>query len=469
MSRRFGRRAFLGGASVILGLPFLPSLEDRAGGVRSAAAATASPKRFLLYYVPNGVYLPAWNPTTTGPNYVASPILTPLAPVRDDVLVLGGIQNYPGVPPTTNGAHAGGSGALLTCMKYMKNNVINQVKSIDQVIADTIAPATKLKTLELGITDVPNGDGPDIISLNLSWTGPTTPAPPIVKPSVAFDRLFQGYDPTATQAEIARRNVYRTSVLDVVQKDLQGLSPRLGTTDKMRLDEYLTSVRAVETQIQTNPALGGSCKVPARPMDPMDFPSQVAINHQLISLAFQCDITRVITFMHGHGLGGRSFPFLGINDNGHTISHNGGDPVKIAQEKTIDTWRVGQFVALVQMLKALTDVDGNSVLSNTVVYYTSEISNGQTHDQHNKPILLAGQLGGAIKTGRYVEYPPGIMGQFLICNEFSKAGCNPAPAGMPPDTMAPALADLYTAFLKAFGVNQTTFGQAGTAPLDLTA
>src|SRR5216683_2385971 len=132
MSRRFGRRAFLGGASVILGLPFLPSLEDRAGGVRSAAAATASPKRFLLYYVPNGVYLPAWTPTMPGPNYVASPILTPLAPVRDDVLVLGGIQNYPGVPPTTNGAHAGGSGALLTCMKYMKNNVINQVKSVDQ-------------------------------------------------------------------------------------------------------------------------------------------------------------------------------------------------------------------------------------------------------------------------------------------------------------------------------------------------
>jgi len=415
--------------------------------------------------VPNGVNVSQWTPTTTGPNYALTPTLAALAPIKSDVLVLSGIQNYPGVPPTPIGAHAGGSAALLTCTKYMKNNIINQIRSLDQVIGDTIAPATKLKTLELGITDVPGGDGPDIVSVNVSWTGPTTPAPPIVQPSVAFDRLFQGYDPTSTQAEVARRRVYRTSVLDVVQKDLQGLSPRLGATDKLRLDEYLTSVRSVETQIQTDPALGASCMVPTRPIDPMDFPTQVAINHQLMALAIQCDITRVITFMHGHGLGGRSFPFIGIPDNGHTLSHQGG-----AGEAKIDAWRVSQFVAFVQMLKALPpDADGSSVLSNTVVYYTSEITNGPSHDQHNKPILLAGQLGGAIKTGQHVEYPPGIMGKFLTCNEYGKAGCNPAPAGMTPDTNAPALADMYTAFLRAFGVNQTTFGQAGTAPLDLTA
>jgi hypothetical protein len=433
--------------------------------VRSAAAATASPKRFLLYYFPNGVNISQWTPPTTGPNYTLSPTLAPLAPIKDDVLVVSGLQNYPGVPPTVIGAHAGGSAALLTCMKYMKNNVINQMRSLDQLIGDTVAPATKLRTLELGITDVPGGDGPDILSVNVSWTDPTTPAPPIVQPSVAFDRLFQGYDPAATQAAVARRRAYRTSVLDVVQKDAQGLVPRLGTTDKLRLDEFMTSVREVETRIQTDPAVGASCMVPTRPIDPMDFPAQVAINHQLMALAFQCDITRVITFMHGHGLGGRSFPFIGIPDNGHSISHGGGAPLAV-----IDKWRVSQFVAFVQMLKALPpDPDGNSVLSNTVVYYTSEITNGPSHDQHNKPILLAGQLGGAIKTGRHVEYPAGAMGKFLTCNEFSKVGCNPAPAGMTPDLNAPALADLYTAFLRAFGVNRTTFGQAGTAPLDLTA
>src|SRR5882757_7779141 len=455
MNRRVGRRAFLGGASVMLGLPFLPSLGYRRG-MRSAAAATGSPKRFLLYYVPNGVYLPDWTPKTTGPSYVASPTLMPLAPVREDVLVVSGLQNFPGVPPTVGGAHAGGSGALLTCTKYLKNNVINQAKSLDQVIGDSIAPATKLKTLELGITDLRGGDGPDIISVNVSWTGPTTPAPPITQPSVAFDRMFQGGDVGASLADIAKRRVYRTSVLDVVQKDAQALIPRLSKTDKTRFDQYLTSVREVENRIQTDPAVGGMCTAGPRPVDPMDFPAQVEVNHKLMALAFQCDVTRVITFMHGHGLGGRSFPFIGIPDNGHTISHNGGDPVKIAQEKTIDTWRVGQFVNFVQMLKALPDVDGNTILNNTVVYYTSEISNGQSHDQHNKPILLAGQLGGIIKTGQHMEYPAGAMGKFLTCNEFSKVGCG-----------APALADMYLTFLHAFGIDATSFGEAGTAALTL--
>ena len=124
---------------------------------------------------------------------------------------------------------------------------------------------------------------------------------------------------------------------------------------------------------------------PAKPMNPADFPAQVDINHQLMALAFQCDVTRVITFMHGHGLGGRSFPFIGVNENGHTVSHHSGVPAVIAQEVLIDSWRITQFAAFLQMLKALPDVDGNSVLHNTVVYYTSEIADGQTHSQDNKP------------------------------------------------------------------------------------
>jgi hypothetical protein len=112
------------------------------------------------------------------------------------------------------------------------------------------------------------------------------------------------------------------TALDVVQKESVSLLPRLGTTDKKRLDEYMTSVRAVETRIQTDPTVVAGCKVPPRPTDPADFPAQVDINHQLISLAFQCDVTRVVSFMHGHGLGGRAFPFIGVNDNGHTVSHH---------------------------------------------------------------------------------------------------------------------------------------------------
>jgi hypothetical protein len=343
---------------------------------------------------------------------------------------------------------------LLTCRQYKKDNVLNEVKSIDQVIADSIGTATKLPSLELGITDRPGQDLPlSALTFNISWKGPTTPAPPIETPSVAFDRIFQGVDLTASAADSARRRVYRTSVLDVVQKDAQSLIPKLGTTDKKRLDEYMTSVRAVETRIQTDPALGAGCKIPAKPTNPADFPAQVDINHQLISLAFQCDVTRVVTFMHGHGLGGRSFPFIGITENGHTVSHHGGVASVIAQKVMIDSWCITQFVAFLQMLKAITDVDGNSVLSNTVVYYTSEVADSQTHSQDNKPVLLGGQLGGAFKTGQHIEFPTGAAGVFKVCNEFTKTGCT-----------QPQIADLYTTFLHAFGIEATTFGDAGTAP-----
>jgi len=441
----------LGGAAVTLGLPFLPSLLPRTGA-RDAAAATVAPKRFLVYYVPNGTYQPAWTPKTTGTNYELSPILAGLAPVRDDVLVLSGLTNTPGVPPTTGGAHAEGCGALLTCRQYMKDNKINLGKSVDQVIADSIGSATKLPSLELGITDRPNSDGPGILAANISWKDASTPAPPIESPSVAFNRMFQGFDPTATQADAARRRAYRTSVLDVAQKDAQRLQPRLSSTDRKRLDEYMTSVRAVETSIQSDPALGAACKIPAPPTNGADFPAQVNINHQLISLAFQCDVTRVISFMHGQALGGRSFPFLGINDDGHSVTHHSGDPTKIAQETKIDAWCITQLAALVQMLKALPDVDGSTVLHNTVIYYTSEIADGNTHSQDNKPVLLAGQLGGAFKTGQHIEFPTGAMGKFKVCNEFSRAGC-----------MQPQIADLYLTFMQAFGVDTTTFA-GGTAP-----
>jgi hypothetical protein len=448
---RIGRRALLGGAAVTVALPFLPSLEKPTSGVRLAKAAATAPKRFLVYYIPNGVYAQAWTPTATGTDYPLSETLMPLAPVKDDVLLLTGLTNRPGVPPTTGGAHAEGSGAMLTCRQYMKDNVINLGKSVDQVIADSIGMATKLPSLELGITDRPSLDGPNILGANIAWKGPSTPAPPIEKPSVAFDRLTMGFDPGASQTDAARRRAYRTSVLDAVYQDANRLHPRLATHDQAKLDEFMTSLRDVESQIQNDPAVGGSCMIPARPTDPTDFPTQVDVNHKLISLAFQCDITRVVTFMHGYALGGRPFPFIGVPDNGHSVTHHSGDPALIAKEKLIDAWRIGQLVTFIQMLKAIPDVDGNSVLHNTCIYYTSEIDDGNSHNQDNKPVLIAGQLGGAFKTGQHIEFPAGAHGMFKPCDERSTTGC-----------MQPQIADLYLTIMKEFGINMTTFGDSGT-------
>jgi hypothetical protein len=453
MSDRVARRAFLGGLAVTLGLPFFPSLPASLGGVRVARAAGAAPKRLLVYYVPNGVFMDAWMPRTTGAGYTLSETLQPLAAVKNDVLVVSGLTNAPGVPPTTGGAHCNGAGALLTCRPYLKNDQINLGKSVDQLLADTIGGATKLRSLELGIKDFGFADGPSTLATNISWTGASTPAPPIQNPRQAFDRLFQGFDPGASTAEATRRRALRASVLDAVLGDANSLRGRLGGGDQRRLDQYMASVRDVETRIDSAAPVA-ACTLPTPPVATEDFPKMVEIHHDLMALAFQCDATRVITFMLGQALGSRAYPFAGVASDGHSVTHHSGNPNLIADVKKIDKWRVEQLVKLVQRLKAMPDFDGNSVLSNTLIYYTSEIGDGNSHNQHNKPILLCGQFGGAVKTGRHIEFPAGSNGNFKRCDEGSREGCG-----------QPQVGDLYVSILKAAGAPVTAFGDSGKAVL----
>ena len=453
VNRPTPRRRFLGGAAVALGLPFLESLGGRRGFVRRAQAATA-PKRLLVYYVPNGVFLRDWTPRGVGPGYTLSPTLQPIAPVRDDVLIVSGLTNSVGVPPTVGGAHAAGLGALLTCKQWKKPAAPEMGRSMDQLVADTIGAGARLPSLELVVRgDRAAADGPSILATNLSWKGPTTPAPPISDPRIAFDRLFQGLDRSASAADAARRQVYRKSVLDVVHADADRLSARLSPSDRRKLQEYMTGVRDVETRIQatSGASAGGLCNPLALGEDTGDMASSLAIHHDLIATAFQCDATRVITLMLGYALGIRSYAFMGVPGDGHGITHHAGNVDKIAGEKKIDIWRVEQVVKLIQRLKGIQDVDGQSVLANTLLYYTSEIANGNNHNQDNKPILLAGQLGGAIKTGRHIEFPENANGVYMRCDEFTKSGCG-----------QPSLGNFYVTLLRMYGANVTSFGDTGT-------
>ena len=444
------RRRFLGGATVAVGLPILESMAGRRGFIRRAEAATA-PKRLLVYYIPNGVYLKDWTPPDAGVNYTLSPTLQPIAPVRNDILVLSGLTNRVGVPPTVGGAHAAGLGALLTCTQWKKPAAPMLGRSVDQLIADTIGVGSNLPSLELVVRgDRAAADGPSILATNLSWRGPSTPAPPISDPQAAFNRLFAGLDRTASAAEAAKRTLYRKSVLDVVQADARQLSGRLSTSDRSKLDEYMTGLRDVEGRIQTTGASAATCNPVSPGVDNGDMAMSLSLHHDLIALAFQCDATRVISLMLGYALGVRSYAFMGVPGDGHGVTHHAGNPVKIAAEKKIDTWRVQQFVSLVQRLKGIEDVDGRSVLSNSLIYYTSEIANGNNHNQDNKPILLAGQLGGAVKTGRHLEFPENANGVFQRCDEFSKVGCG-----------QPALGNLYVTLLRMYGANATSFGETG--------
>lgn len=437
----FSRRAFLGGAAATIALPWLEAMTPTTRHLaRAAESADGRPKRLLCYYVPNGIHMPAWTPAQLGTGYDLPPILASLAPVQSKVNVISGLANWPASVPVA-GDHARGTGAFLTCVTPEKSEggeVVNG-RSVDQEVAAKLGHLTPFPSLQVatsGGINVGTCDSgyPCAYSRNISWAGPSTPLPKISSPRILFDRLFAGADPNATEDERERRRRLRKSVLDHGAADAARLQSRLGASDRHKLGEYLQSVRELETRIDAL-ASAPFCSVPERPSDGMDFPDIVTAMQDLIVLAFRCDHSRIVSFMLGDASSGRSFPFLGVSGGHHNISHHGKDPQNLADLETIGIWEVQQFAALLGALDAI-DEPGGTILDNSLVYFSSEISDGDRHNHDDLPVLLAGTGGGQVESGRHLAYPDG-------------------------DPMA----DLFLSVLKWAGVEAQTFGQDGTRPL----
>ena len=272
---------------------------------------------------------------------------------------------------------------------------------------------------------------------NISWAGPSTPLPNVTDPGVAFDRLF-GANTGATVEERLLRAQVQASILDRVRQDAQHLQARLGRDDQAKLDEYLTAVREVEQRVQ---ALGtGTCEPPTRPASGLSLPEHVAVMNELMVLALQCDITRVATFMVGPGGSNQTFPFLGIPEAHHQLSHHQQDASALEKLYTIGRWEVEQFADLVRRLGQVPAADDQRLLDHTLAVFSSEIRDGDQHDHRNLPVLLAGRGGGIHDPGRYWVEP----------NHRS-------------------IGDLWLTFLQATGGTETSFGLDGVAPLTLTA
>ena len=429
--RRSNRRRFLAGAAVTIGLPWLESL---AGGGRASAATPSRPLRFITWHVPNGVYGSNWFPTTVGADYALSPSLTPLASLKSKLLVFSGVQNNDA--SVVFGSHGLGVSGMLTCVLGTKPDVKVGL-SVEQAYAQSLGTATRIPSLQLGIDNRMYSDigNPAIYNGCISWANPTQPLQPTVQPAVVFDAIFQGQQADADAADKAKRQALGTSVLDHGLAEATSLRAKLGTTDQAKLDEYLTGVRAVETQIQAT-ATAATCSpgTLARPADMavLDGPTQAKLTSDLMVLAMQCDATRVISFMLGNGGSScfQSFPWLNISGDHHGLAHAQAGP----QLSAIDQWEVSELAYFCGKLDAI-DEGGSTMLDNSLVFLSSEIANGQLHNQDNKPILLLGSAGGVIKTGSYVKY-------------------NNDPQ-----------ANLFISLLNALGVPATTFGTAGKAPL----
>lgn len=433
--RNLSRRALLGGVGATLALPFLESALPR-----SARAQAAAPLRFLAYYVPCGIRMQHWTPAAQGAGYDLPLILEPLAGVQSEVSVISRVANRP-ARPDGPGDHASGTGAFLTCAHPRKTegaDIANGI-SLDQHLAAELGGDTTLRSLQLGIDGGNSAGGCDsgyscAYARNVSWSGPETPLPKLTDPAIVFDRLFAGFDSQATVEEVARRQRQSSSLLDYVLGDAMTLSGRLGVSDRAKLDQYMTGVRELEMRIMSG-ASGPSCDPGARPSTDLGYQEHVQVMSDLMVLAMQCDVTRFTTFMIGNAGSNRSYDFLGVTGGHHEISHHGGDAAKLDSLTTIGTWEVEQFAYLLDKMSKV-DEGGESLLDHSVVFFSSEIEDGDSHSHFNMPILLAGKGNGAFTPGRHLVFDD-----------------------------EPSVGNLFVSIAQAFGMADATFGDDGTAPL----
>lgn len=409
MKTSLDRRTVLRGAGgIALSLPFLGAM-----GLSSAARAQSAipPKRFVVFFTPIGTLPSLFWPAGTGPAFTLNPssILASLEPLKSELLLLRGLD-MASAYQSAGAGHPRGMGNLLTSVPLEPgqfNTGAGQTVgwgrgiSVDQRIANVIGTTTKYRSLEFGVQVRP----PTTNSV-LSYRGDALPLAPENDPAKNFTRLF-GDLGTGDQAAAALR-AQRKSVLDAVKDDFQRLNPRLGTEDRQKLAEHLESVREVERQVTSVP--DGTCTAPtitpvANFMADANMPAAADAQMKLLTMALKCDLTRVASLQFSNGTSDKTFPWLSIPDSHHALSHEGpSNTAAMTKLAKIYTWYASQFARFVQMLKDTSDSDGSSLLSNTVVLWCTELTQGNTHSYKELPIILAGRAGGAIKPGRLLRY-----------------------------------------------------------------
>ena len=405
------RRTFLRGIGATLALPLLDSMVP---ALAAAPAAAQSPTRLSFVYVPNGMIMDQWTPATLGSNFELTSILEPLAPFRDDMLVISGLAHNTGwaLEGEGPGEHARASATFLTGVhpKKTEGADLRSGTSIDQIVAREFRKHTQLASLEVAI------DSTEVVgtcdtgyscaySNTLCWSSPTTPVPMENKPRAVFERLFGDSDSTDPAERSARLRKDR-SILDLVTQDVARLQTKLGHKDRAKLTEYLDSIRDIERRIQIAEDQSDR-ELPSveRPVGvPPTFTAHCKLMTDLQILAFQTDMTRVITFMMGREQNTRVYDELGIKDAYHPLSHHQNDPSKIAQVHQIDILHSQMFAYFLEKMRSTPDGDG-SLLDHSMVVYGSSLSDGNLHVHNDLPILLVGGGAGKINGGRHIRYP----------------------------------------------------------------
>jgi hypothetical protein len=397
------RRTVLRGLGATVALPLLdamlPALSPQ------ARAATRPVHRFQAFYVPNGMAMEYWTPKTAGSDFQLSPILEPLLPYRNQMLVLSGIK------ANWNYIHAGASGSFLTGTVRGGRNEVEIIAdvSMDQLLARRFAKQTQVASLEISM-DAPANAGACTGNLScvythtLSWLSPTQPLPMEWNPRAVFEKLFGDSGSTERVAREARLR-QQTSILDSVNAKLANLKKELGPGDQVKVDEYTEAIRDVERRIQKAEEQR-DVELPAMEQPqgaPPIFEDHLSLIMDLQVLAFQSDLTRVISFMLSKEQSARPYPQIGVPEAHHPLSHHNNVPELIAQMSKINRYHTQLFAQYLARLRATPDGDG-SLLDHMTILYGSGISNSTRHSGDNLPLLVVGGGAGRLKGGRHLTY-----------------------------------------------------------------
>ncbi|HUQ51672.1 MAG TPA: DUF1552 domain-containing protein [Gammaproteobacteria bacterium] len=422
------RRTFLKGAGAVIGLPLLDAM------VPAFAANAPTAKRLGFVYLPNGVAknftgIDYWTPKQVGKLTELSTILTPLTPYRDRLHVVSGLAATVAEANSEDGAtgdHTKATASWLTGVRCKRTEGadIECGTSADQIAAGVLGKDTVLPSLELSIDlSVLAGmcdSAYSCVYLNtLSWTTPKTPIPSENNPRVVFERLFGNGGTNEQRTTQARQD---RSILDFVSADFARLTRQVGPTDRVQLDEYLTSVREVERRIQALEKLGDDAGLPAleRPTGiPEIFGDHVKLMYELQWLAFQADLTRVVTFMLGRELNFRTYPEVGLNQGHHTMSHHQEKPENIERYAKLNTYQTDLFAWFLNKLASTPEGDG-TLLDQSLFMYGAALSNPNLHAHFDLPLAVVG--GPAGSGGRHTTVPSNTPMSNLVVTLLDRVG-----------------------------------------------
>jgi len=405
--KHISRRTILKGVGATIALPLLDAMNPAATAWAKTTAGSA-PKRFAFVGFPHGAIMDRWSPKEVGTGYEMSTILQPLEPLRQHLTIVSGLRNKPGETPEP---HAYIESTWLSCVKPWDHGVAGPESGVtaDQMVARHIGQDTRLPSLELTTSQ---------IGARLAWRTPTQPLPQEGNPRAVFQKLFGQGDTDKERAAILHET---GSILDRVQSQASRLQSSLGVRDRVIVSDYLDSVREIERRVQmAEKADMTSLEIPDAPVGtPTDITEHFKLMFDLMALAFQADITRVITFSMDHEASMRTYTNLGIAEGFHPLSHHGNNPQKQDKLVQIQTYHTLVFAKFVERLSKAQEADG-TVLDHATILFGSNMSNSDKHNNDPLPAAILGHANGRIKGGQHVKYPQDSRFADLLVTLFDR-------------------------------------------------